>query len=296
MKLSKRLQHIKDLIKPQYYHHVWDCCCDHGLLGLSLLPEQIHEKVNTADKRVIHFVDIVPELISAVEKKLRCYADNNQALTDDAVWQCHCLDVANLPLTEHPGKHLVIIAGVGGDLMIKFIEAIHQRHKDLPIDFILCPIYHQHAVRAKLNSLNFSLIDEVLVEENKQFYEILAVSSQDTSQNINGANAREVPAVGEKIWQPLRSKLDKNLDNKLDNDEVCEAADSALRYLNQNLNHYQRIKQGLEKSLQRQNRQQALPGNSKPLTEKQFYQFDEYVKIQAIISAYQAVLPSNTIR
>jgi UDP-N-acetylglucosamine transferase subunit ALG13 len=42
--------------------------------------------------------------------------------------------------------------------------------------------------------------------------------------------------------------------------------------------------------------QQALPGNSKPLTEKQLYQFDEYIKIQAIISAYQAVLPSNTNR
>jgi tRNA (adenine22-N1)-methyltransferase len=295
------LQHIKDLIKPHYYNHIWDCCCDHGLLGLALLPVAACEEPNYADKPVIHFVDIVPELMNVVEEKLRSIsADDNQALTDDAFWQCHCMDVAKLPLTAYPGRHLVIIAGVGGDLMIKFIEAIHQRHKDLPIDFILCPIYHQHALRAKLISLNFSLIDEVLVEENKQFYEILAVSSQnksqDTSQNINGANAIEVPAVGEKILKPLLSKLDKNLDNNLNNDDVCEAADSALRYLNQNLNHYQRIKQGLEKSLQRQNMQQALPDNSKPLTEKQFYQFDEYVKIQAIISAYQAVLPSNTNR
>ncbi len=290
MKLSKRLQQIKYLIKTKHYQHIWDCCCDHGLLGLSLLARKLKNNQHNTDNSVIHFVDIVPELISAVEKKLRYFsADNNQALTDDAVWQCHCMDVANLPLSVHSGKHLVIIAGVGGDLMIKFIEAIHQRHKNLPIDFLLCPVHHQYSLRAKLIEFNFGLIDEILVEENKKFYEILLVSSP----SIDSASITEVPAVGDKIWQPLRNKLD----NKLRQDKVCEvneAADSALRYLNQNLNHYQRIQQGLERSLQRKNMQQALPGNSKPLTEKQFYQFDEYVKIQGIISAYQAVLPSNT--
>ncbi|QSA20815.1 SAM-dependent methyltransferase, partial [Vibrio furnissii] len=36
MKLSKRLQTIEKLV-TQHYDHIWDCCCDHGFLGMTLL-------------------------------------------------------------------------------------------------------------------------------------------------------------------------------------------------------------------------------------------------------------------
>jgi len=43
------------------YQHIWDTCCDHGMLGEALLVEQIANKVNT--RLIVHFVDIVPSII-----------------------------------------------------------------------------------------------------------------------------------------------------------------------------------------------------------------------------------------
>lgn len=102
------------------YAHVWDCCCDHGFLGAALLSRQVSS--------TIHFVDIVPELMAELNGKLdRFYSSS--------AWETHCLDVAKLPLEQYEGKPLIIIAGVGGDLMIKFIDAINQKHSGLDMDF-----------------------------------------------------------------------------------------------------------------------------------------------------------------
>ena len=63
-KLSKRLQAINNMIDT-HYQNIWDCCCDHGLLGLTLLNRK------TAD--IIHFVDIVPSLTTRLESLLEKY-------------------------------------------------------------------------------------------------------------------------------------------------------------------------------------------------------------------------------
>ena len=149
LKLSKRLQQIEKMVTQQY-DHIWDCCCDHGLLGFALLSSQISS--------TIHFVDIVPELMTEVEKKLERFCLS-------LPWKAHCLDVAKLPLTQYQGKHLVIIAGVGGDLMMQFIEAIYQQHKNFNIDFLLCPVHHQFSLRQKLIELDFGLKNEVLLKD-----------------------------------------------------------------------------------------------------------------------------------
>ena len=212
IKLSKRLQQINQMVTPQQYNHIWDCCCDHGLLGFSLLSQQAASN--------IHFVDIVPELMTELASKLqRFYCPQSNSV--NAHWKTHCLDVATLPLKEYCGNHLIIIAGVGGDLMIQFIEAIHAQHPNLHIDFLLCPVHHQFSLRQKLIELDFSLKDEVLVVENKRFYEIIHVSS------TNKGN-RKINPVGDKIW--LAESSDKI--------EVTK------NYLNKIINHYQRIQQG----------------------------------------------------
>jgi tRNA (adenine22-N1)-methyltransferase len=192
------------------YSHIWDCCCDHGLLGCALLLRL--NAINIPSN--IHFVDIVPELMAELKTKLyRFYADTT--------WETHCQDVAKLPLQHYDGKHLIIIAGIGGDLMIEFIEAIYHKHKGINIDFLLCPVHHQFSLRSKLIELNFSLKDEVLVEDNKRFYEIILVSS--TSKE-----SRKLNPVGDKIWQSQSKK-------------ETEIAD---KYLNKTLKHYQRMQQG----------------------------------------------------
>lgn len=201
MKLSKRLAKIAGMVSAEY-DHIWDCCCDHGLLGAALLSRQ---RAGT-----VHFVDIVPELINEVEAKLKRFYPT-------ASWQTHCLDVAALPLSQYPGKQLVIIAGVGGDLTMEFISALVSANPNAELEFLLCPVYHQYALRQRLIELDFGLIDEVLVEDNQRFYEILHVS-------INRARHAKVSPVGDKLWQG--------------------DGDRAKRYLNKTLAHYQRIEKG----------------------------------------------------
>ena len=196
------------------YRHIWDCCCDHGFLGMSLLARQAAEH--------IHFVDIVPDLMCEVEANLQRFYSASSRST----WQIHCIDVSVLPLDQYEGKHLVIIAGVGGDLITQFVDNIHSQYPDLEIDFLLCPVHHQFTLRQKLNQRDFSLKDEQLVQDNQRFYEMLLVSTQPDDSN-------KVSLVGEGIWQSTTD----------------EQMDVVANYLEKTRNHYRRIQQGNSKDV-----------------------------------------------
>ncbi len=211
LKLGKRLQHLESMVTSDY-KHIWDCCCDHGLLGTALLSRLAAPH--------IHFVDIVPELIDNLQKKLQRFYTNSPS-----DWQTHCLDTAALPLEHYGGKHLVIIAGVGGDLVTQFVKTLHKNHAPADIDFLLCPVYHQFKLRQQLIRLDFSLISEVLIEENHRFYEILLVSSSPGSTcDTHSA----ISPVGEQIWQA----------------DSVEQSKIAANYLNKTLSHLKRLQSG----------------------------------------------------
>lgn len=281
LKLGKRLQQIEKMATSEEYGHIWDCCCDHGLLGCALLNKQAEASIsdtssnmpvnivsNTARNKDsdIHFVDIVPELMTELENKLQRFYSSSLNAVIAKNWKTHCLDVAKLPLDKYDGKHLVIIAGIGGDLMIKFIEAINQQHKSLAIDFLLCPVHHQFSLRSKLIELDFSLKDEVLVEENQRFYEVLLVSSSSAAE-CKGNN--KISPVGNKIWQSDSRKV------SLSQAEIVD------KYLNKTLNHYQRMQKGLQQS-NKQDNQQAKTNNAN-------------VDVQHIIDAYRAVTLASLV-
>ena len=190
------------------YEHIWDCCCDHGLLGAALLTRSAAPN--------IHFNDIVPELMDTVENKLHRFHGKS-----DSTWTTHCLDVAKLPLSQYQGRHLVIISGVGGDLITQFITGLAQDMQTDNVDFMLCPVHHQFTLRQKLIELGFSLKAEVLLEENRRFYEILLVSST-TNDGI------EISPVGRDIWQ-----------TGIDGEHSIPK-----RYLQKTLEHYRRMQNG----------------------------------------------------
>ncbi len=214
LKLGKRLKKIESMVASEYTH-IWDCCCDHGLLGAALLSRQ--------DASYIHFVDIVPELMRELENKLQRFHPK-ELLATGTQWQTHCLDVTALPLQQYEGKHLVIIGGVGGDLVTQFVKAIFQSHPTTNIDFLLCPVHHQFTLRQQLIQLDFCLQTEALVEENQRFYEILIVSA---ATDMNKQRPK-VSTVGNLIWTT----------------DTVEQAKNAVDYLAKTLNHYQRIQQG----------------------------------------------------
>ncbi|MDO6610929.1 tRNA (adenine(22)-N(1))-methyltransferase TrmK [Shewanella sp. 1_MG-2023] len=222
MKLSKRLQQLDDMVLSGY-DHIWDCCCDHGFLGGALLMRQAAPN--------IHFVDIVVELMNELEQKLvRLNSSSKLKPTVQSNWFTHCIDVAKLPLDKYCGNHLIIIAGVGGDLISEFIQSIHHNYPKLNIDFLLCPVHHQFKLRQALISINCSLKNEALIQENQRFYEIIHASNQqqgvDREDKVQqSGQLQPVSAVGTQIWQA----------NTTENINVSQ------QYLQKILSHYQRI-------------------------------------------------------
>ena len=203
---------------PDNYQHIWDTCCDHGMLGEALLVERIVHKASTSNHSIVHFVDIIPSIMAHVTNKLQQYYgswSNN--------WRAHCIDLANLPLDSYQGKHLLIISGISGELMASLIKRFVNKYPTTKlnnIEFLLCPAHGQLALRKALIALSFTLNDEVLVEDNQRFYEVMHVSTYTQGKPIN--------PVGDKIWQ---------------------YPELSARYLTKILNHYQRKQSGYNKSL-----------------------------------------------
>jgi len=177
VKLGKRLAALASSIESGY-DHIWDCCCDHGLLGFQLLEQ--------GKAKTLHFVDIVPQLLLEIEDKLTRFYHG------EAQWQVHCLDVALLPLLEDKNdKHLIIIAGVGGLLMVDLLVKLLPITKGLNVEFVLSPVHLNYQLRAFLRAQGCGLIDEFIVSENKRFYEVIHIDNQ---------SAIEVSLVGDRMW------------------------------------------------------------------------------------------------
>ncbi len=202
IKLGKRLAKIAQLVTDSDTQ-VWDCCCDHGLLGLHLLTAH--------QTRFVHFVDCVPSLIDAVSEQLVARKLVSRSRT-------YCIDAGNLPISTDAAQ-LIIIAGVGGDLMASIVAQISRQYPDKSLEFILCPVRHQVDLRDTLRALQFSLINEHLVFENGRYYEVMRVSNQ-----IN--QTRTITRFGEAIWGA----------------NGAESYHHAIAYLQQNKQHFERMR------------------------------------------------------
>ena len=123
--------------------------------------------------------------------------------------------MAQLPLSKNTNeKQLVIIAGVGGLLLIALLDKLFKLTQGINIEFLIAPVHHNYQVRSFLNTQDYSLIDERIVEENNRFYEVLHITkAKDKLANIS--------LVGDKMWEANNAQH--------------------LLYLQQMIAHYQRI-------------------------------------------------------
>ena len=169
MKTGYRIQQLDQFVNEDY-DHIWDCCCDHGLLGMLLL------KRNAAE--VVHFVDIVPSLISDLEIKLNQHFPQSETKGN---WLTYCMDVAQLNLETHQpleSRSLIIIAGVGGDRVIEILGGILSRYPKHHFEFLLSPVHHNFKLRSALINWKFGLVKEKLIWENNRYYELIHISSK----------------------------------------------------------------------------------------------------------------------
>lgn len=185
--LGSRLNAIFELVATaqknpqQRYDNVWDCCCDHGYLGVKLLA--------VAFCPMVYFIDQKPHIIDQLAHKLG-------ELDDDAIagrYQAIAADAGSLEFTAGQ-RHLVILAGVGGEHLIDILSAIHQRQGPSEIDYILCPTTAQFDLREYLVAENFELRHEQLISEKGRDYEVIF-----TSRTIHSGQGLSLTG---RMWDP----------------------------------------------------------------------------------------------
>lgn len=187
---SKRLQLMADMVHGDY-SHIWDCCCDHGLLGFEIMKRQSSK---------VHFVDCEKRLTDALQLRLETYCP------ELSQWQVHCEDVCQMALPEE-SKQLVIIAGVGGDTCIQMVQSILERHPEHRLDFMLCPVRQLELVRFSLASSAVGLLSDTFVEERGRYYEVLYLR-----QN----HSRPLGVIAQDLWQPQNSLQRRYIEKRID--------------------------------------------------------------------------------
>ena len=203
VKLGRRLRQLDTMLK-QRYSIIWDCCCDHGLLGMSLLQRKLADK--------IFFVDILSPQMALLEKDLQ-----GRFSGDNANWQVICQDLNDLEVPEVESQ-LFIIAGVGGNKTIQFIESLCAAMPTLPFDLLLCSVHGNYAVRKVLIEHGFFLKEEQIVFENNRFYEAIYVSQ---------SGGQAIAATGSVMWDKVNPKHQQYWQKTLDHYRKKAAADPA---------------------------------------------------------------------
>jgi tRNA (adenine22-N1)-methyltransferase len=149
--LSKRLSKALSYIdKTKYFY---DLCCDHGMLGMAVLENDLAEHVI--------FNDQVPHIIDNLKTSLSSYITKSIAFETKP-----CQKIKFKP------NSTICILGVGCNTIHKLLEAI-DNEQTLIISTHTRPLL----LRQKLQSLGLNLIKEDLICENGKYYEILKLTT-----------------------------------------------------------------------------------------------------------------------
>ena len=174
--LGPRLNTILELVsrvqQDKPYSCIWDCCCDHGYLGIKILSENLCEK--------LIFVDQLPHLIDQLSKKLAPFHMQNNNIGE---YELITADAGELTFNSQQ-RHLVILAGIGGEASVEIVTSIEQNHPDVQIDYIFCPSASHNALREYLAVNDFGLECEKLTCEKQRYYEIMLVKGKATSSEL----------------------------------------------------------------------------------------------------------------
>lgn len=165
--LSPRLNAILKLVtliqQENPYPCIWDCCCDHGYLGIKILSEGLCEK--------LIFVDQLEHIMVNLANRLAPFdTGNHELITADA-------GKLNFDVKQ---RHLVILAGVGGERTVEVISEMESNHPDVQLDYIFCPSTSQDALREYLAEQPFGQVSESIVCEKKRCYEVIFVKGKQT--------------------------------------------------------------------------------------------------------------------
>lgn len=156
MKMSKRLQHIADMIPK--CHCVADIGTDHGYIPIYALLNNVSEKAVASD--------INQGPVEAANKNIARYGLTNKIDTRVG---------PGLSTIKSGEADVIVIAGMGGNLIADILADDMIKAKSAEY-LILQPVQYPEVLRKYLCSSGFLIIDEDLAEEDGRFYQILKVS------------------------------------------------------------------------------------------------------------------------
>lgn len=182
--LSHRLRKLHSLYREE--KHIWDIGCDHGLLGLSFND---HQNVET-----INLVDPAAPVIEVLKKKLN----------DSYITKAHFFHKKGQEIKISTSSNCIFIAGMGGkeigEILLHLLPMIDETSQ-----VIISPHRKILELRALLHSLPITLLEEQILEEDGQFYQILALRKENAGKKVS--------LYGEDIWNGKEGQ--KYLDHQL---------------------------------------------------------------------------------
>lgn len=166
MNISNRLNAVSNMVTPG--NIVADIGTDHGYVPMFLIKNKISPHVIAMD------INRGPIEMADVHIKGENLGDKIETRLSDG-------------LTEfHPGEaDTIIIAGMGGELIISILEHGAEKLKDVS-EIILSPHSFIKEVREKLFSIGFSIADEQMIFEDKKYYTIMR-AERGSIENYNRA-------------------------------------------------------------------------------------------------------------
>ena len=160
--LSIRLKTIYDMVEPNL--NVCDLCSDHGLIPISLIKNNISNKVIATD--------ITESSIDKIKYNSNLYLNHVQSKK---------LDIRKgdgLSIIDYHEFDILIISGIGTDLMIDILSNIQKYEFKY---LILSPQTKIETFRQYLIDNNFFIQNEKIVFDDEQYYFILKVTKNNNN-------------------------------------------------------------------------------------------------------------------
>jgi tRNA (adenine22-N1)-methyltransferase len=204
-RLSRRLKTIQSFYKGQ--DHIWDIGCDHGLLGLSFR--------HLENVKGLYLVDPSKEVINTLTSKFK-----DSYITRPALF---IKNMAGQDLKITTSSNSFFIAGMGGKEIGEIVtHLLPQVGEDS--QFVISPHRKILEVRDLLSKLPLTLIDEKVVFEEGQFYQILSL--------VPGGEGPKVSPYGEKeFWSDDDGSAYKEHQIKAYSQHRDEASKAYVTYL-----------------------------------------------------------------
>lgn len=161
---------------------VYDIGCDHGILGLSFTRSE--------SAQTIHFVDPSLAVINDLRKKLITSHIPIRYTINILHRSGQEIDLVSKP-------KCIFIAGMGGKEILEITQHLLPQMKASD-RLVVSPHRKILELRNYLHSSELGLVNEKVVEENQQFYQIITMEKS--------SELPRVPLYGEKLFEGLTGK------------------------------------------------------------------------------------------